>query len=547
MTVINGKSVCAGIAIGIASVIDKNEPQIKQKKVKNIEKEKERFIKAKEECILELKALYEKAVPEIGDANAQVFEIHQMMANDKDYCEAIESIIQTQGVNAEYAVFVTGENFAEMFSSMDDAYMKERASDVKDVSSRIVNILLNIETQAEISNTHIVIAEDLAPSETVTLDKEKVLAFVTEKGSTNSHTAIIAKSLNIPAVINAKGILNEKINGKEIIVDGYSGRIYIEPDLETLASMRKRQEDDEKSKLLLQELKGKETVTKNGRRIKLYANISGIGNVGEALKNDAEGIGLFRSEFIFLESKSMPSEEKQFEIYKKVLESMGERKVIVRTLDIGADKNIDYLEMKKEENPALGLRGIRLCLVHRDIMKAQLRALYRASVYGNLSIMFPMIISVDEIKKIKEITEEVKAELRKNRIPFAEKIETGIMIETPASAMISDILAPMVDFFSIGTNDLIQYTLAIDRQNPTLDEFLDLHHPAVLRLIDFVCQNAHNNGAWVGICGELGADISLTKKFLKSGVDELSVSPSQILKVRKQIRSIDTSKADYDI
>ena len=506
--------------------------------------EKARVKKAKQAAAEQLQAIHDKALKEVGEANAQIFEIHIMMLEDEDYNESIANIIDTQQVNAEYAVAVTSDNFAEMFAAMDDAYMQARSADVRDISNRIIaNLTGTVDSSAESCDSMIVCADDLAPSETVALDKDKVLAFVTAHGSSNSHTAILARNMNIPAVIGmGDEFLTEISSGTPAIVDGYTGTVIVDPDEATVAEYTAKRTSDEEKKRLLQELKGKENVTVDGRKINIYANISGIDNIGAVLLNDAGGIGLFRSEFLYLENSDFPTEEQQFHAYKRVLESMAGKKVIIRTLDIGADKQVGYFGLKKEENPALGYRAIRICLTRPEIFKTQLRALYRASVYGNLGIMFPMITSVKEVERIKEICEEVKAELRSDGIEYSDKIELGIMIETPAAALISDRLAPMVDFFSVGTNDLTQYTLACDRQNPDIEEFIDTHHEAILRLIEMSAENAHKNGAWIGICGELAADTTLTERFLRMGIDELSVSPSFVLKVRDAVRRTDLSE-----
>ena len=537
MITIQGKGVYGAVAIGNISFVRRGEVQVKRERIQDVQAEIARFETARKAALTELSELHEKALPEIGETNAQIFEIHQMMLEDADFSDSVMHIIEKQHMNAEYAVAVTADNFALLFSSMDDEYMKERAVDVKDVSNRLIACFTE-RTESETNHTDglIICADDLAPSETVQLDKKRVLAFVTQKGSLNSHTAILARTMNIPAVIGAGEALLEAYEGKVAIVDGFTGEVLIDPDSKTLLRYQKKQEEDLRNKALLEELKGKENITLDGRKINIYANIGGLADVGAVLVNDAGGIGLFRSEFLYLESKDFPTEEEQFTVYKKVLESMAWKKVIIRTLDIGADKRIDYFGIKEEENPALGYRAIRICLAEPEIFKTQLRALLRASVYGNLSIMFPMIISLDEVRQIKEIVEEVKAELKKEQIPYRDDIEMGIMIETPAAALISDILASEVDFFSVGTNDLIQYTLAADRQNPKLDSFVDPHHEAVMRLIGFAAENAHKHGKWIGICGELGADTTLTERFLKMGIDELSVSPSFILKVRDQVR-----------
>ena len=533
--VLEGKSVFGGIAIGRLSIYNKKENQVKREKITDVEAEITRFTDAKETAKEQLKGFYEKAVKEVGEVNAAIFEVHQMMLDDLDYVESITNMIRTQEVNAEFAVASTGDNFSKMFAAMDDDYMKERAADVKDISNRVISILQNAENGSVTGEEPVILlADDLAPSETVQLDKSKVLSFVTRHGSTNSHTAILARTMNIPALIGID--FSEDVNGKMGIVDGYTGKLYIEPDEEAMKKYEAKKAEDENKKRLLLELKGKENVTLDGKQINLYANIGGVADVANALSNDAGGIGLFRSEFLYLESEDYPTEEAQFAAYKTVAENMAGKKVIIRTLDIGADKQVDYFHMEKEENPAMGYRAIRICLDRPEIFKTQLRAIYRASYYGTISIMFPMIISVKEVKRIKEIVAEVKAELTAEGIPFKD-CELGIMIETPAAVMISDLLAEEVDFFSIGTNDLTQYTLAIDRQNPKLDSFYDSHHEAILRMLQMVVDNGHKHGCWVGICGELGADTTLTSTFLKMGFDELSVSPAMILRVREEIRN----------
>ena len=540
----SGKGVYGAIAIGKISVLKKNDAAVTRVHVEDAAAEKARVEKAKQAAAEQLQAIHDKALKEVGEANAQIFEIHIMMLEDEDYNESIANIIDTQQVNAEYAVAVTSDNFAEMFAAMDDAYMQARSADVRDISNRIIaNLTGTADSSAESCDSMIVCADDLAPSETVALDKDKVLAFVTAHGSSNSHTAILARNMNIPAVIGmGDEFLTEISSGTPAIVDGYTGTVIVDPDEATVAEYTAKRTSDEEKKRLLQELKGKENVTVDGRKINIYANISGIDNIGAVLLNDAGGIGLFRSEFLYLENSDFPTEEQQFHAYKRVLESMAGKKVIIRTLDIGADKQVGYFGLKKEANPALGYRAIRICLTRPEIFKTQLRALYRASVYGNLGIMFPMITSVKEVERIKEICEEVKAELRSDGIEYSDKIELGIMIETPAAALISDRLAPMVDFFSVGTNDLTQYTLACDRQNPDIEEFIDTHHEAILRLIEMSAENAHKNGAWIGICGELAADTTLTERFLRMGIDELSVSPSFVLKVRDAVRRTDLSE-----
>lgn len=536
----SGKGVYGAVAIGNISVFRKNDAAVTRTHVSDTAAEKARVAKAKETAAAQLQSIYEKALKEVGETNAQIFEIHMMMLEDEDYNESIENIIDTQSVNAEYAVAVTADNFAQMFSAMEDTYMQARAADVRDISNRLIAVLSGAaQVGAESSDSMIVCAEDLAPSETVSLDKDKVLAFITAHGSSNSHTAILARNMNIPAVIGVgSGFLSEISAGQTAIVDGYTGEIYVDPDEATIAEYNKKRAADEEKKRLLQELKGKENVTRDGRKINIYANISGVDNIGAVLLNDAGGIGLFRSEFLYLGNSDFPTEDQQFQAYKRVLESMAGKKVIIRTLDIGADKQVDYFGLKKEENPALGYRAIRICLTRPEIFRTQLRALFRASIYGNLGIMFPMITSVWEVEKILSICEDVKAELKSEGIGYSDKVELGIMIETPAAALISDKLAPLVDFFSVGTNDLTQYTLACDRQNPDIEQFIDTHHEAILRLIEMSAENAHRHGAWIGICGELAADTSLTGEFLHMGIDELSVSPSFVLKVREAVRSI---------
>ncbi len=539
-----GKGVYGAIAMGNVSIFKKQDTVVKRVHAEDTEAEKKRVIAAREASAQQLKEIYDKALKEVGETHAQIFDIHIMMLDDDDYNESIENIIDTQSVNAEYAVAVTADNFAQMFSSMDDAYMQARAADVKDISNRIIANLTGAISPETLSNDKMIIcADDLAPSETVALDKEKVLAFVTAHGSSNSHTAILARNMNIPAVIGVGDDFLAKIkNGDEAIVDGFTGEIFINPDDATKEKMLQKQKEDEDKKRLLQELKGKENVTLDGTKINIFANIGSVDNIGAVLVNDAGGIGLFRSEFLYLENADYPTEEQQFSAYKKVLESMANKKVIIRTLDIGADKQVDYFKLKKEENPALGYRAIRICLKRPEIFKTQLRALYRASVFGNLGIMFPMITSVSELEKILEICNIVKLELQAQKIEYSDNIELGIMIETPAAAIISDRLAPMVDFFSVGTNDLTQYTLACDRQNSDIEEFVDTHHEAILRLIEMSAVNAHKHGAWIGICGELAADTTLTENFLRMGIDELSVSPTFVLKVRDAVRKTDLTK-----
>ena len=533
-----GKSIFKGIAIGKILFYQKGEQPVKRVKIEDTAEQIKRYEDARAKAAEQLQGLYEKALKEVGEANAAVFEVHQMMLEDDDYIDSVVNIIETQQVNAEFAVATTGDNFAKMFAEMEDDYFKARAADVKDISERMVNILSGNESVGAIGDEPvIVVAEDLAPSETVQMDKEKLLAFVTRLGSANSHTAILARTMNIPALIEVD--IKEEWNGKMAVVDGYTGTFYIDPDEETLKKMQEKKEEDIKARELLQELKGKEDITVDGKHIKLYANIGGVKDVTSVLANDAAGIGLFRSEFLYLEADNYPDEEAQFQAYKTVAENMAGKKVIVRTLDIGADKQVDYFNLDHEENPAMGYRAIRICLDRRDIFRTQLRALLRASAYGNIGIMYPMIISVDEVKEIKKIVESIKAELTEKGIEYGE-VEQGIMIETPAAVMISDLLAEEVDFFSIGTNDLTQYTLAIDRQNSKLDNIYDSHHPAVLRMIQKTIENGHKAGCWVGICGELGADMTLTETFLKMGIDELSVSPTFVLPIRKLIREMST-------
>lgn len=531
-----GKSVFGGIAIGKIMVYEKGEHQVKRVKITDAEAEKNRYYEAVEIAFKQLGELHDKALREVGEANAAIFEIHQMMLEDDDYKESVEHIIESQMVNAEYAIAQTGDNFSQMFAAMDDEYMRGRAADVKDITERLLGILSgNTGSGVDVDEPVIMVAEDLAPSETVQMDKSKILSFVTQKGSVNSHTAILARTMGIPALIGSDIVIDESLNGKLGIVDETNGVVYIEPDDATLSAMQEEQRKDNEKKALLQELKGKEDVTLDGKKIKLYSNIGNIKDLANVIANDVAGIGLFRSEFIYLESDTFPTEEEQFNIYRTVAESMAGKPVIIRTLDIGADKQCDYFGLDKEDNPALGLRAIRICLTRPEIFKTQLRALYRASAYGNISIMYPMIISEQEVDKIKVIENEVKAELTEQGIEFGNP-KSGIMIETPAAVIMSRQLAKKVDFFSIGTNDLTQYTLAIDRQNTKLDDFYDAHHPAILAMIRMVVENAHAEGIWAGICGELGADTTLTEEFLKMGVDELSVSAGKVLAVRKVIR-----------
>lgn len=534
MTEYIGKSVCKGVAIGRIKFYAQHENTVSRVKIEDTDAEIARYEAAKETAIEQLNELYEKAVKEVGEDNAEIFNVHAMMLEDEDYNDSISNIITSQQLNAEYAVASTGDNFAEMFANMDDDYFKARSADIKDISERIIRILGGVSDANDIgSEPVILLAEDLAPSETVQLDKSKLLSFVTRLGSSNSHTAILARTMGIPALIGTE--IDESFDGKMGIVDGYEGKLIVDPEADVLEKyFEKKKADDEKKELLL-ELKGKDNVTKSGQKINIYANIGNPGDLPAVLSNDAGGIGLFRSEFLYLESKDFPTEEEQFLAYKKVLETMGSKKVIIRTLDIGADKQVDYFNLDKEENPALGYRAIRICLTRPEIFKTQLRALYRASAYGNLAIMYPMIISVREVLEIKEISKAVREELINEGVKVGN-VEEGIMIETPAAAVMSDELAKHVDFFSIGTNDLTQYTLAIDRQNAKLDTFYDSHHPAILRLIKMVADNGHKEGIWTGICGELGADTTLTEEFLKMGIDELSVSPSSVLPIRKIVR-----------
>ncbi len=538
MIKLQGKTVFAGIAIGPAAVLEKKDSPVKREHVDNVEAELLRLEQARERVLLELAELYERALSQVGESGAEVFGVHQMMLEDEDYSGSIKNIIESEKVNAEYAAAVTGDNFSEMFESMDDEYMKARAADIKDITERLIKTLSGKKSSVETGDVaSVIIAEDLTPGETVQLDKSKVLAFVAWYGSTNSCAAILARTLNVPALIGVD--YPEDIDKKPVIVDGNEGALYIDPDEETIKKYESLKEAEKAKKQMLAELKGKPTETRGGRRIKLYANIGGVSDVAYALQNDAEGIGLFRSEFLYLSKEDYPDEEEQFQVYKIVLQNMAGKKVIIRTLDIGADKKIDYFKLDEEENPAMGFRAIRICLEMPEIFKTQLRAIFRAGVYGNAAVMYPMIISVEELREIKSIVEEVKAELSEQGIPFKPDIEQGIMIETPAAVMISDLLAKEADFFSIGTNDLTQYTLAIDRQNSKIDRFYDPHHEAVLRMIETVVKNAHAEGIWAGICGELGADVSLTERFVEMGVDELSVSPTFILPIRKIIRNIE--------
>ena len=536
MEIIQGKAIFGGIAIGPISFFAKEQKQVKRTKVEDTEAEIARYEAALATAIEQLGALYEKALKEVGESEAQIFEVHQMMLEDDDYNDSVKNIITSQGLNAEFAVATTGDNFSTMFAAMDDEYFQARAVDVKDISERIINILMGIGEAKVSDEPSIIVAEDLAPSETVQMDKSKLLGFVTRLGSSNSHTAILARTMNIPALIQVD--IKEEWNGKQAIIDGFSGKFIIEPEADVLEEYQKKQAEQLERRRLLAEQKGKPTVTKNGKAIKLVANIGSVSDLQSVMENDAAGIGLFRSEFLYLESDTYPTEEEQFKAYKMVAETMAGKKVIIRTLDIGADKQVDYFELDKEENPAMGLRAIRICLTRPEIFKTQLRALLRASAFGNIAVMYPMIISVEEVRKIKAIMEEVKAELDEAGIPYGN-VEQGIMIETPAAVILSDLLAKEVDFFSIGTNDLTQYTLAIDRQNAKLDEFYNPHHEAVLRMIQIVVENAHKAGIWAGICGELGADLELTDRFMEMGVDELSVSPTFIYPVRQKIREYD--------
>lgn len=536
MEVIQGKSIFGGIAIGPIYFFTKEQKQVKRTKIEDAAAEIKRYEDACETAKEQLGELYEKALKEVGESGAQIFEVHQMMLEDDDYNDSVKSIIETQMVNAEYAVATTGDNFAAMFAAMEDEYFQARAVDMKDISERVIDVLMGIGEAKSWDEPSIIVAEDLAPSETVQFDKSKLLGFVTKLGSSNSHTAILARTMNIPALIQID--IQEEWNGKMAVIDGFSGEFYIDPEPEILEKYQAKKEEQEAHRRLLAEQKGKPTVTKGGKAIKLFANIGSVSDLPAAMSNDAGGIGLFRSEFLYLESETYPTEDEQFKAYKMVAETMAGKKVIIRTLDIGADKQVDYFDLDKEENPAMGLRAIRICLTRPEIFKTQLRALLRASAYGNIAVMYPMIISVEEVRQIKAIMEDVKKELDDAGIAYGN-VEQGIMIETPAAAMISDLLAKEVDFFSIGTNDLTQYTLAIDRQNAKLDEFYDPHHEAVLRMIEMVVDNAHKAGIWAGICGELGADMELTERFLAMGVDELSVSPTFIYPVRQIIREYD--------
>lgn len=540
MIILHGKSVYNDICIGKISFFKRNESIIKRIKIQDSDSEIERFHNAKKLAVEQLSQLHKKMIKSVGEADAAIFEIHQMMLEDLDYCDSIENIIKSQKVNAEYAIGVTADNFSDMFLAMDDEYMRGRAADVRDVSERLINVLNGVDNNIidDSDQKYIIAADDLAPSETVQLDKSRVLGFILKNGSASSHTAILARSMGIPAIIGIGDQLLKEYDKADCIVDGFTGTIYIEPDKDTLKIMKEKQLEADRQKRLLLELKGKDNVTIDGTKINIYANIGSPADVAKVLYNDAGGIGLFRSEFLYLENDDFPTEEQQFAAYKQVAENMAGKKVIIRTMDIGADKQADYFNLKHEDNPALGYRAIRICLTQTDIFKTQLRALYRAAMFGNISIMYPMITSVEEVIKIKEIVSEVKEELTAQGIPFKDDVETGIMIETPAAALISDELAKEVDFFSVGTNDLTQYTLAIDRQNRMLEPFCNTHHKAVLKLIRMAADNAHKEGKWIGICGELGADITLTEEFLKMGIDELSVSANMVLKVRDKVRSI---------
>lgn len=549
MNVLKGKGVFGGIAFGKIHLYKRSQNQVTRYAIEDVDSEIKRYKESSKKALEQLQKLYDRALQEVGEANAMIFQIHQMMLEDLDYCESITNIIKNQKVNVEYAVETTSANFSEMFSSMDDSYMKERAADVKDVSKRLISVLLNSNNGNDLSFEEpvIIAADDLAPSETVQLDKSKVLGFITKKGSASSHTAILARTMNIPAIIGVGNQLKDKYDGMNAIIDGFSGNVYINPDEETVAALKeKKLLKDEQRNLLLQ-LKGKENITLDGQKIEICANIGNIEDISTVMQNDADGIGLFRSEFLYLGRNTYPTEEEQFQVYKDVAEKMSGKRVIIRTLDIGADKQVDYFKMPKEENPAMGVRAIRICLNRPEVFKTQLRALFRASAFGKLSIMFPMVTSCEEVEKIKQIASEAKAELDEKGIAYSDEIEMGIMIETPAAAIISDDLAKMVDFFSIGTNDLTQYTMAIDRQNDAAAVFLNTHHKALIRLLKLVTDNAHKNGIWVGICGELGADPELLETFLAIGIDELSVTPSSILGLRKLIREKDMSPIRADI
>lgn len=543
MLVVKGKSVFSGITMGPLALFHRNTVSTARRRIKDTDAEVERFQEARSASIEQLKDMYEKAVQKVGEEEAAVFEVHQMMLDDDDYIDNIITLISQEKINAEAAVEETAQQFSEMFRSMDDAYMKERAADVLDISRRIQVQLCGGEANDFSAYDGVILAaDDLAPSETLQLDTDKILGFVTSGGSTNSHTAILARTLGITAVVNTGTQLHTDVEGKTVIVDGFTGTVYLDPDPATLDKMKKKQAEAEERKIRLEAYRGKESVTADGYKVNVFANIGNPDNVPQALANDAEGVGLFRSEFLYLENTTYPTEEQQFEAYKKTAEMMGGKTVVIRTLDIGADKKVDYFDLKAEENPAMGMRAIRICLTRPTLFKTQLRALCRASAYGKIAVMFPMIISVDEVRRSRELLRQVQTELKREGIAFDESMEVGIMIETPAAALISDELAKEVDFFSIGSNDLTQYTLAIDRQQTDLDNFFDPHHPALLRLIEMTVKNGHKEGIWVGICGELGADLSLTEDFLRMGVDELSVSPPSVLPLREKIGSIDLSK-----
>lgn len=536
MRICKGKSVFGGVAIGKIRIFARSRMQIKRVKIQNCEEEFARYENARQASVTQLQALYEKAVKDVGEANAAIFQMHQVMLQDEDYAESVRNIIFSQQVNAEYAIGITGDNFEHMLKAMEDEYMRARAADVRDITDLLLNTMQGAKNSClVVDEPSIVLADDLSPSETVKLDKDKILAFVTSQGSVNSHTAILARTMGIPALVMTDVSPDESLDGVHAVVDGFDGILYIEPDKENTARLEEKRQAWEEKKRLLLALKDKEDVTLDGHKIMLYANIGNVRDLAMVIENDAQGIGLFRSEFLYLEGSDYPTEEQQFQVYKTVAETMAGKRVIIRTMDIGADKQAEYFNLGHEENPALGYRAIRICLTQTDIFKTQLRALFRASAYGNIAVMYPMITSVKEVEKIKRIVEEVKEELTAQHIAYRDVLQ-GVMIETPAAVMISDELAKLVDFFSIGTNDLTQYTLAIDRQNPKLDEFYEAHHPAVLRMIRMVVENAHKAGIWVGICGELGADTELTQEFIKMGVDELSVSPGRVLPVRKVIR-----------
>lgn len=547
MIVIKGKSVFGGIAIGRISYLKKSREIVKRTIISDTGKELARFEAARQAAILQLEELYQQAAAKVGEANAMIIQIHQMMLEDLDYLEAVNNMIENQGVTAEYATSVTGDSFSLKFSSMEDDYMRERAADVLDISERVIKILRKEKQTSPSPKGPVIIAsDDLAPSETIQLDKEMVLSFLTKYGSLNSHTAILARTMNIPAVIGLQEGLTEDWDGKTAVVDGFTGTVYLDPDEKTLKEMEEKKRREEEKKELLFSLKGKENITKDGKAIQLYANIGNSSDIGAVLENDAGGIGLFRSEFLYLEKSDYPTEEEQFSVYKYVAESLAGKKVIIRTLDIGADKQVPYFDLPREENPALGYRAIRICLTRKELFKNQLQALYRASAFGNISIMFPMITSLKEVLEIKEVAAEVKAELKKAGIPYKENLELGIMLETPAAVLISDLLAQEVDFFSVGTNDLTQYTTAVDRQNPMLDKFYDPHHLSILRMLKLAADNAHKNGKWIGICGELAGDLSLTEAFLSIGIDELSVSPALILPLRQKVRESSVGPVNPD-